>query len=139
MRAYPNERFASAVTLTPDAVAAFSRASGDDNPIHFDPGFAASTRFGRLVASGTQTSALLMGLTGTYFSKRVAVLGLEFTIRFELPVYADETIRVEWEVVKVTPKQKLNGDIVDLRGRILGQDGRTTVTAKGRVLLTDRL
>jgi acyl dehydratase len=139
MRAYPGERFASEVTLTAETVAAFSSASGDDNPIHFDADFAASTRFGRRVASGTQTSALLMGLTGSYFSKSGAVLGLEFTIRFELPVYADETIRVEWEVVKVTSKQKLNGDIVDLRGRILGQDGRTAVTAKGRVLLTDRL
>ncbi len=80
-----------------------------------------------------------MGLTGSHFSKSGAVLGLEFTIRFELPVYADETIPVEWDVVKVKPNLKLNGDIVDLRGRILGQDGRTAVSARGRVLLTASL
>ena len=139
MRACLNERFASEVTLTPESVAAFSSASGDDNPIHFDADYAASTRFGRRVASGTQTSALLMGLTGSHFSKSGAVLGLEFTIRFELPVYADETIRVEWEVVNVRPNRKLNGEIVDLRGCILGQDGRIAVSANGRLLLTDRL
>jgi len=42
-------------------------------------------------------------------------------------------------VVKVTPNQKLHGEIVDLRGRIKGQDGQTCVGAKGRVLVTDRL
>jgi len=41
--------------------------------------------------------------------------------------------------VKVTPNEKLRGDVVELRGRIKGQDGRTAVGAKGRLLVTDRL
>ena len=60
-------------------------------------------------------------------------------MRFRRPIYADETIRLEWMVVKVTPNDKLSGDIVELRGRITGQDGKTAVGAKGRVLVTDRL
>ena len=31
------------------------------------------------------------------------------------------------------------GHIVDLRGRIRGEDGRTAVGAKGRVFVTDKL
>src|SRR6185437_9154472 len=46
MRAYPRERFSSAVSLTPSTVVAFANAAGDDNPIHHDPDFAANTRFG---------------------------------------------------------------------------------------------
>jgi hypothetical protein len=42
-------------------------------------------------------------------------------------------------VIKVTPNEKLKGDVVELRGRIQGQDGKTCLGAKGRVLLTDRL
>jgi 3-hydroxybutyryl-CoA dehydratase len=42
-------------------------------------------------------------------------------------------------VIKVTPNQKLKGDIVELRGRIQGQDGRTALGAKGRILITDQL
>lgn len=42
-------------------------------------------------------------------------------------------------MIKVTPNAKLAGDIVDLRGRIVGQDGKTALGAKGRVLVTDRL
>ena len=139
MRAQPRERFTSEVTLTPTTVAAYAGAAGDDNPVHHDPAFAASTRFGRLIASGTHTTALLLGLTASHFSKRGAMVGLEFWIRFRRAIYADETIRLEWLVVKVTPNEKLKGDVVELRGRIKGQDGHTSLGAKGRVLVTDRL
>ena len=139
MKAYPRERFSAEVTLAPADVAAFARAAGDPNPIHHDPEFAAGTRYRRLTASGSQTSALLMGLTGSHFSARGAMVGLEFWFRFRRPVFADETVRVEWLVVMVTPHARLGGDIVDLRGRIRGHDGHTAVGAKGRVLVADRL
>jgi len=67
------------------------------------------------------------------------MVGLEFWVRFRRPVYADETICLEWLVVKVTANEKLRGDIVELRGRIKSQDGQTATGAKGRVLVTDQL
>jgi acyl dehydratase len=139
MRAYPRERFSSEVRLTPSMVVDFATAAGDDNPIHHDAQFAATTRFGRPTASGPHTTALLLALTAAHYSKKGAMLGLEFWVRFRRPVYADETIRLEWLVIKVTPNEKLRGDIVELRGRIKGQDGETAVGAKGRILVTDRL
>jgi hypothetical protein len=39
----------------------------------------------------------------------------------------------------VTTNERLRGEIVELRGRIKGQDGKTSVGAKGRVLVTDSL
>ena len=139
MKAYPRERFSAEIALTPDRVAGFATAAGDTNPVHHDGDFAAGTRYGRLIASGSQTCSLLMGLTASHFSARGAMVGLEFWFRFRRPVYADETVRVEWLVVKVTPNQRLGGDIVDLRGRIRRGDGQTAVGAKGRVLVTDAL
>jgi 3-hydroxybutyryl-CoA dehydratase len=123
----------------PEAVAAYAHAVGDDNPAHHDTKFAATTRYGRLIASGTYTTALLLGLTASHFSKRCAMVGLEFWVRFRRPIHADETIRMDWLVVRVTENKKLRGDIVELRGRIQGQDGQTSLGAKGRVLLTDQL
>jgi acyl dehydratase len=139
LRAYPRERFTSEVTLSPAAVVDFANAAGDDNPIHHDPEFAATTRFGRTTASGPHTTALLLALTASHFSQKGAMLGLEFWVRFRRPIFADETIRLEWMVIKVTPNEKLKGDIVELRGRIKGQDGRTSLGARGRVLVTDKL
>ena len=140
MKTQPRERFSSEVRLTPSMVADYARAVGDSNPVHHDPDFAASTRYGRLIASGTHTTALLLGLTASHFSRRgSSMVGLEFWVRFRRPVFADETIRLEWLVIKVTPNAKLRGDIVELRGRVKAQDGQTAVGAKGRVLVTDQL
>jgi 3-hydroxybutyryl-CoA dehydratase len=139
MRAFPRERFSSEVVLTPALVADFAHAAGDNNPIHHDPAIAATTRYGRPTASGPHTTALLLALTASHYTKKGAMIGLEFWVRFRRPIYADETIRLEWMVVKVTPNAKLNGDIVELRGRVQGQDGRTALGAKGRILVTDQL
>jgi len=139
LRAVPRERFGREVVLTRSMVTEFATAAGDNNPIHHDPAFAATTRFRRPTASGPHTTALLLALTASHFSRRGAMLGLEFWVRFRRPIYADETIFLEWMVVKVTPNRKLQGDIVELRGRIKGQDGRTALGAKGRVLITDQL
>lgn len=139
MHALPRERFSTEVVLTPAMVSDYARSVGDINPIHHDPEFAASTRYGRLIASGTQTTALLLGLTASHFSKKGSMVGLEFWVRFRRPVFADETIRLEWLVVRVTPNERLEGDVVELRGRVRGPTGKMAVGAKGRVLVTDRL
>jgi acyl dehydratase len=139
MNIRPHDRFASEVTLDPSSVAEFAQAAGDSNPVHSDPEFASQTRYRRLIASGTQTTALLLGLTAAHFSQNCSMVGLEYWVRFRRPVFADETISLEWLVIKVTPNARVGGFIVDLRGRIRGQDGRTAVGAKGRVLVTDKL
>ena len=119
-------------------VSAFADSVGDTNPVHHDANFAAATRYQRPIASGTHTSALLLALTASHFSKTGAVVGLEFSCSFRRPVYADETIILEWLVVKVTPNAKLNGEIVDMTGCVKSQDGRIALEAKSRVLVTAR-
>ena len=136
--AQPHERFSAVVSLDPNATRAFAHAVGDTNPVHHDADLAAKSRFGRLLASGPQTTAHLLALTASHFSKRGAMLGLEFWVRFRKPVFADETITLEWLVVSVKHNARLNGDIVDLRGRIRKENGETAVGAKGRVLVTEK-
>lgn len=139
MRAFAHERFSAEVSLSPQNVAAYAAGAGDTNPVHHDPSFAAGTRYGRLIASGTHTTALLLGLTAKHYSKSSAMIGLEFWVRFKKAIFADETIRLEWLVVSVKPNARLGGDIVDLRGRIRNERGETALGAKGRVLVTDAL
>ena len=139
MKAFPRERFSTEVALSPAMVTAFANAAGDDNPIHYDAAFAARTRYGRPTASGPHTTALLLALTASHYSKKCSMVGLEFWVRFRRAIYADETIRLEWLVIKVTPNKKLKGDIVELRGRIKRQDGQTALGAKGRILVTEQL
>jgi 3-hydroxybutyryl-CoA dehydratase len=135
----PHERFSAVVSLDPSATSAFAHAVGDTSPMHHDADYASTTRFGRLLASGPQTTAHLLALTASHFSKRGAMLGLEFWVRFRRPVYADETIALEWLVISVKKNSRLDGEIIDLRGRIRNQTGETAVGAKGRVLVTENL
>jgi 3-hydroxybutyryl-CoA dehydratase len=135
----PHQRFSAIVAMSEIEVRRYALAVGDTNPVHHDAVAAGASRFGRLIASGTHTTALLLGLTASHFSAFASMLGLEFWVRFLRPVFADETIRLEWLVVRVTRNDKLSGDVVELRGRIRGADGRTALGAKGRVLVTDRL
>jgi 3-hydroxybutyryl-CoA dehydratase len=135
----PHDRFTAEVTITREDAADYALRAGDGNPIHHDPVYAASTRFGRVIASGAQTTGLLMGLTATHFSRSSAMVGLDFWFRFRRPVFVDETVRLEWLVIAVRPAPRLGGDVVELRGRLRNAAGETAVGAKGRVLVTDRL
>lgn len=135
----PHDRFSVQHQLTPEQVSQQACAVGDSNPVHHNAAFAAGTRYKKPIASGTHTTALILALTASHFSKSASMVGLEFWVGFRRPIYADELIKLEWLVIKVTPNAKLRGDVVELRGRILGQDGKTSLGAKGRVLVTAAL
>ena len=139
MRAFAHERFSADVRLTPDMVSAYASSVGDSNPVHHDAEAAQATRFGRRIASGTHTTALLLGLTASHYSRHCAMVGLEFWVRFRKAIYADETIHLEWLAIRVAPNARLGGAVVDLRGRIRNEKGETALGAKGRVLVADRL
>ena len=139
MNVKPHDRFSAEYSLTPKMVAEYAHSVGDHNPIHYDSEFAANTRFGRPIASGTHTTALILGLTASYFSKTTSMVGLDYWVGFRRPIYANETIKLEWLVIRVSPNNKLGGNVVELRGRILGEDGKTSLAAKGRLLITNKL
>lgn len=139
MRVRVGETFSDRVLLTPEEAKAFSRAARDLNPLHLDEDFAAGSRYRKLIVSGTQTAAYLMALPATHFSRRCDVVGLDFTVRFHKPVYADESITLEWRVVAVTPASSRKGEVVDMKGRVLNSQGELAVAATGRVLVTEKL
>ena len=138
MKVKPGERFSETIRLTPEDASAFALAARDPNPIHHDPDAAARSRYQRLTASGTQTMARLMALTATHFSKLGDMVGLEFSVKFHRPVYADDTILLEWQVVSVEESAFLKGEVVELRGRISNGASEKVVSATGRVLVMEK-
>lgn len=87
MLAYPHKRFSSEIALTPKIVREYALAVGDTNPVHHDPDFAATTGYGRLIAGGAHTAALLFALTTSHFSFKGSVVGLGFEIRHRRPIF----------------------------------------------------
>ena len=52
-------------TVGQDDIALFAAVSGDVNPAHIDPAFAANERFGHVVVHGMWTAALVSAVLGT--------------------------------------------------------------------------
>jgi acyl dehydratase len=135
MNIAPHDRFSRSVTLDEEDISRFAQAAGDANPLHHDREFARRSGYGSIIASGHQTSALLMGLTATYLSKQARMVGLQFSFRFRAPVPANEPLELEWLVTDVRESARLGGRLVNLAGRLRCSGGRTEVGARGRVLV----
>jgi acyl dehydratase len=129
------ERFSREHTFSVGEVVAFALSVGDDNPLHHDAEFASGTRFGRLIVSGTHTTALLLGLTASQFAKVGTVIGVGFSVSFEGPVYADESVTLEWTVDTVRPCSRGSGQRVDMNGCLRDARGKVCVSATGTVLV----
>lgn len=132
----PRTRFEMKRTLDEDAIAIFAANSGDWNPLHHDRAFAERSRYGGIIASGPQTTALLMGLVATYFSALGTMVGLDFSFRFRAAAPANDQLSFEWMIIRNRPTKSLDGDLVELRGRVRTSTRKTAVGAKGLIVVS---
>lgn len=114
--------FEKTIRLTKEEISTFAKLSGDMNPLHHDEEVAKASRFGRIIASGPQSSALFMGTIATNLSTGYTMLGMKIDGEFLAPVYPDIDLQIRWAVTSVIPKAKLNGYIVTVEGGISHND-----------------
>lgn len=131
----PGCRFSRFHTFDEEQVKAFALAAGDTNSLHHDADVARGTRWGALIASGTHTTSLLMGLTASHLAQKGCVLGMNFSFDLLHPVKATEQVLLEWVVVSTAIHLK-GGYVLELEGTVKTADERTAVLAHGKVLLT---
>ena len=87
-------------TFTQDDFDRFAALTGDDNPIHVDPAFAAQTEFGRPVAHGMFLFSQLWGLITTRFPTPHSIELSAVNLVFPAPTFADEEVTLRAEVVE---------------------------------------
>jgi len=110
------------LTLTRDHVETFARLTGDYNPLHFDADFASRTRFGALVVQGGLTTGLLHALVAMDLPGPGSVF-LSQQWKFTAPVFIDDTITAEAEVVSVHATKP----VTQLRITVTRQTGETVL------------
>jgi len=80
----------------------------DPQPFHLDDEAAAKTHFGRISASGWHTCAMTMAMLVENLKKNkqagLGSPGLD-ELRWLKPVYPGDTLRVESEIIEVTPSR----------------------------------
>ncbi len=83
------EKFSTSKQITDAVVRAFAELSGDYNPIHLDEEFAKTTQFGKRIAHGMISGALISAVLGYKFKER-RVVYLSQTLKFIAPVFIDD-------------------------------------------------
>ncbi len=122
------QKASRSITLTSEHVGKYAEISGDYNPIHFDPEFAAQTRLGRLIVQGGLTTGVLHALVAMDMPGPGTVF-LSQEWKFTAPVFIGDTITAEAEVVSVHASKP----VAQLRFEIFRQDGEQVLEGEAWV------
>jgi 3-oxoacyl-[acyl-carrier protein] reductase len=86
-------------------VFAFASNSGDANPLHVDPGYAATTAYGARIVHGAFQIGLASALIGMHLPGRQVLLA-NVSARFPAPLYFPCSVRVRGEVTTWHPDSR---------------------------------
>src|SRR5262245_50906189 len=112
-----------------ETIREFVTASGDDNPIHSDVGFAATTRFGRVIAPGMLTGSFVSSVIGTRLPGPGTIY-LSQSFRFMRPVYIGDRVTARVEVAeRLVERNRLR-----LRTTCVNQHGELLLEGEAWVL-----
>lgn len=107
----------------------FAVASGDNNPIHTDPDFAATTPFGERIAHGAWTGSLVSALLGAKFPGPGTVYRSQ-QLSFREPVRVGDTVTVTVTVSDKRDRLRL----LTLDCRVTNQHGKTVARGTAEVI-----
>jgi 3-hydroxybutyryl-CoA dehydratase len=124
------DQFSATKQITDAVVRAFAELSGDYNPIHLDEEFAKRTMFGKRIAHGMISGALISAVLGYEFKERKVVY-LSQTMKFVAPVFIDDTVTATATVTNIREDKP----IVTIETICTNQAGETVVAGEGKIML----
>lgn len=100
-------------SITQEQINTFAEISGDKNPLHLDPAYAATTAFKQPIAHGIFSAAFISKVLGMDFPGQ-GTLYLSQNLSFKRPVFPDQKYEVRMEIIET-------------------QDGKHTATIKTQI------
>ncbi|MEO8393435.1 MAG: MaoC/PaaZ C-terminal domain-containing protein [Chloroflexota bacterium] len=123
-------------TITEADLVQFAGLTGDYNPMHTDAEYMKTSVFGQRVAHGMLTLSYAVGQAYQLgFMERTVIAFRGLEMKFSLPVFINDTIRVELVVREKTEARRLGGGWVVLDIKIVNQAGKTVQSGSWTVLL----
>ena len=116
-------------TLTLADIQAFAAVSGDTNPAHLDPEYAADTLFHGVISHGMWGGALISAVLGTQFPGPGTIY-LEQNLHFVKPVRIGDTLKVSVTVASLDDAKKR----VELDCEVFNQKGDRVLFGSAKVL-----
>lgn len=124
------DKFSTTKQITDEIVRAFAELSGDFNPIHLDEEFAKTTRFGKRIAHGMISGALISAVLG-YQLREMSVVYLSQTMKFTAPVFINDTVTATATVTNIREDKP----IVTIECVCTNQNGETVVKGEGAIMV----
>lgn len=125
----PGQRIEFEASFSEVDVNHFASLSGDWNPLHVDDAYAAQTPMRRRVAHGMLVASLLSRVAGMHFpGKQSLLLSVEHAT-FHNPVFVDESLRCEAELVEVHAIFR----VLVVEAKVFGTYGKLKLSARLKV------
>jgi|SRR5574343_582028 acyl dehydratase len=109
--------------ITKEQVAAFCELSGDKNPIHTDPKYAAMSKFGCCIVPGTMMNAIIGGMIAERYPGAILI---HQYLQFLAPVF----IGAEFELIFFETDVNGRRSIIHITAAI---KGRALVTSQSMI------
>ena len=128
------------VRFSREDIATFAQLTGDTKPLHHDVQAAQRARHGENIASGQQTTAQMIGLVASHFSRggdgqERELLCLNFNFAFKAPVFAEQELLLHWRVASVEWSSSLDGWLFHADGRATVRNAHPCVIGRGTLLV----
>jgi 3-hydroxybutyryl-CoA dehydratase len=119
-----------------ELVAGYADLLDAHHPIHVDPAFARTTRYGRLIAHGPLVIAKVLAELNGVFGTALQVMLDVGEWRFYGPVFVGDRVAVECHVLDVSAAKGSSAGAVRLEFRVLGSDGSLVQRGTAGVLIS---
>jgi len=116
-----------------DSVKRFAEVTGDNNPIHLDKDYAATTAFKKPIMHGFLSGSIFSKVFGTIYPGEGTIY-LKQEMIFKRPMFVDVTYTAKFTVISIdTTKSSMEIDC-----RVVDGDGKVCIEGKA-VLMNKRI
>jgi len=122
-------------SFTQNQVNKFIEISGDNNPIHYDSAYAASTMFKKPIIHGILTASIFSKVLGTIFPGNGSIYMMQ-QVDFLRPMYVDEKYTALFTVTEINSSKHIAVISTIIKSM---ETGKVTVKGSAKVMNKEKI
>lgn len=127
------DTYQETVRFTQERVQLFAEVTGDNNPIHVDPVYAATTPFGKPIVHGFFAGSVFSKVFGTTWPGEGTIYMYQ-EMSFRAPVFVEQMYTAKFEVIElIEEKQRATIQCI-----LEDQEGKPAIIGTAKLLHKDK-